>query len=157
MYYLYSLLGHVLLATSVALLVLFFYLISIGKRTAILFFAFVTFVAMLGTFSIAIYLAINGNTLYIKEMTSKGKLIEKCGNFIRMGSELGARGASTIENKTAYFSIDGKIQHFPRIYYGEAREAAARLNYKDKVCITYVARPLTNSSFYLLKVTPVTH
>jgi len=149
-------LGHVLLAASVALLVLFFYLISIGKRTAILFFAFVTFIAMLGIFSIAMYLTINGNTLYIKEVTSKGKLIEKCGSFIRMGSEVGARGASTIENQTAYFSIDGKTQHFPRIYYGEAREAAARLNYNDKVCITYVARPLTNSSFYLLKVTPVT-
>ena len=155
MYHFYSMLGYVLLTASLALLVLFFYLISIGTRAVVLFFAFVIFVAMLGTFSTAIYLTINGNTLYIKEMTSKGRLIEKCGYFIRMGSEVGARGGSTIENKTAYFSIDGKTQHFPRIYYGEAREAAARLNYNDKVCITYVARPLTNSSFYLLKVTPV--
>lgn len=155
MYLFYGLLGHVLLATSIGLLLFFFYLIAIGDRLVILLFAFFVFIAMLCTFSTGIYFRKNCNLLYIKEMTAQGNLIEKCGYFIRMGSEVGARGAATIENQTAYFSIDGKTYFFPKILYGEARESAARLNYNDKVCITYVAQPLSKQSFFLLKVNPV--
>ena len=77
MYLFYGLLGHVLLATSIGLLLFFFYLIAIGDRLVILIFAFFVFIAMLCTFSTGIYFRKNCNLLYIEEMTAQGNLIEK--------------------------------------------------------------------------------
>lgn len=146
-YWMYIIGKYTLILLSIFFAVLSLYLhqqsSSGNKKLLMMIFSVIFALTLIGLSVIPSHKAAN---IYIEVQTSRGNLVEKCGEFVGMSDGINTSRGGVTKNGFALFILQGQLESFKMEHSKIQIQQSPLKDLKEAeaVCITYVNLPLLN-------------